>query len=158
MKTETINISKQAVYEEVAKTTAYLGAKRISDEQDTYSAFSTTDEDRLMLEEYWVEACNAATQTMKRYVVEVSEQTIGDGTEDDTYTATLQLPDTWPSTLHNAVKSELFAFFAALITAKWLDLAGSDKSDTYGKLADAKQSKLSMMLYHRDKPQYSKHK
>lgn len=157
MKTETINISKQAVYEEVAKITAYLGAKRISDEQDTYSQFATTDEDRLMLEEYWVEACNAATQTMKRYVVEVSGQTIGDGTEDGTYTATLQMPNTWPSTLHSAVEAELFAFLSALITAKWLDLAGSDKSDTYGKLADAKQSKLSMLLFHRDKPQHTKH-
>lgn len=156
MKTVTISIDKQKVYEEVAKTTAYLGAKRISDEQDTYSQFATTDEDRQMLEGFWVECCNAATQTMKRYVVEVSEQAIGDGTEDSTYTATLQLPDTWPSALHNVAKSELFAFFAALITAKWLDVAGSDKSDTYGKLADAKQTKLSRMLFHKVKPELVK--
>lgn len=154
MKTTTISIDKQKVYEEVAKTTAYLGAKRISDEQDTYSQFATTDEDRLMLEGYWVECCNAATQTMKRFVVAVSEQTIGDGTEDSAYTATLNMPDTWPESLRGAVETELSAFFAALITAKWLDVAGSDKSDTYGKLADAKQAKLSRLLFHREKPRH----
>ena len=152
MKTTTISIDKQKVYEEVAKTTAYLGAKRISDEQDTYSQFSTTDEDRLMLEGFWVECCNAATQTMKRFAVAANEQSIGDGTEDSVYTATLQMPDTWPDDMHNAVETELFAFFAALITAKWLDVAGSDKSDTYGNLADAKQTKLSRLLFHREKP------
>lgn len=156
MKTVTISIDKQKVYEEVAKTTAYLGAKRISDEQDTYSQFATTDEDRQMLEGFWVECCNAATQTMKRFETAVSEQSLGNGSEGSEYTITLQMPGTWPESLRSAVETELFAFFAALITAKWLDVAGSDKSDTYGKLADAKQTKLSRMLFHKAKPELVK--
>lgn len=151
----TISISKQAVYEEVAKTTAYNGAKQIEADAGAYDRLLATDEDRQMLERFWVEACDAATIQLKRFAKSVNEQTIGDGSEDTAYTAVLSMPPLWPSSLSPAVNSELLAFFVALITAKWFTIAGSDKAETYASLADTKLTNTTRLLYHRSKPTYT---
>lgn len=148
----TISIDKFAVYDEVAKTTAYTGAKQTGSDETSYDRLLTTDEDRQMLERFWVEACDAATTRMKRFVAAVSTLEIGDGATTATYSLTLELPSRWPIVLGSAVKAELQNFLTALITAKWLTVAGSDRADIYASLADTKLQNATRLLYHRGKP------
>ena len=82
----TLTVNKAYVYDEVAKTTAYTGAK-MKDDADAYDRIFTTDEDRMMLERFWVEACNGATEEFKQFIVNVSDQPESHGVElDKNYT------------------------------------------------------------------------
>lgn len=73
MKEIELSVNKANVYTEVAKTTAYTGSK-MQDDKEAYSRIFATDEDREMLERFWVEACNGATELLKQFIVTVSDQ------------------------------------------------------------------------------------
>ena len=57
MKIIVFQIQKDTVYNEVAKTTSYTGAKMEGDE-GAYDRIFTTDEDKIMLERFWNESKN----------------------------------------------------------------------------------------------------
>ena len=68
MKTIELTVNKANVYDEVAKTTSYTGQKMQGD-ATAYDRIFTTDDDRMMLERFWVEACNGATEQFKPFLL-----------------------------------------------------------------------------------------
>ena len=54
MNEKTLTTDKNDVYEEVAKTTSYAGAK--TDDATAYDKIFTTDADKEMLERFWQES------------------------------------------------------------------------------------------------------
>jgi hypothetical protein len=65
----TLTINKSKVWHEVAKATSYTGAKMVTgDDPGAYDRIFTTDEDREMMERYWVEACSLATSQLREWV------------------------------------------------------------------------------------------
>lgn len=65
MKSIEFQIAKGEVYNEVAKTTSYTGAKMENDE-DAYDRIFTTDEDKAMLERFWNESKNMVAGSLKK--------------------------------------------------------------------------------------------
>ena len=64
----TINILKADVMAEVDKTSAYVGAKTITqDGGNLYYNISTIKEDAEMLERYWREACSDVAAWRKSF-------------------------------------------------------------------------------------------
>ena len=63
----TLKVNKEAVYDEVAKTTEYTGAKM--DDEHAYEVISTTDEDKAMLERFWNECKNMVCNSLKKVLV-----------------------------------------------------------------------------------------
>lgn len=61
----TIAVNKESVYEEVAQTTSYTGAKM--DDEHAYDRIFTTDEDKSMLERFWNESKNTVCNSLKKY-------------------------------------------------------------------------------------------
>ena len=111
-----ININKANVYVEVAKTSSYSGAKMIDEAPNAYEKIFTTDEDRMMLERFWREACNQVTDLFKPFlesVVELSESHGIDLTAN--YTASLSLSSSYDPNLTNSIQNSIFSFFTNYI-------------------------------------------
>ncbi len=136
MKKITLKVNKAYVYEEVAETTSYIGAKTKGDEQ-AYDRIFTTDDDRMMLERFWVEACDATTELLKPFIFHVSEQKVSHGLElEKDYEITLELSNAFEHKLTGSIETSLFNFFVSFIVGRWYKFADKAEAETY--LADAK--------------------
>ena len=112
----TLRINKEDVYEEVARTTEYTGAKM--DDEHAYEVISTTEEDKAMLERFWNECKNTVTNSLKKVLVSEIE------TEKGEYALTLGLSAAFDESL--TVMS---------ITAKWYTF--TNKSEATGYATEA---------------------
>ena len=68
-----ITIKRSDVYEEVAKTTAYIGAKnKLEDGKSAFDQVFVTDADLTMIERFFNESLDALRNVLKRFISEVS--------------------------------------------------------------------------------------
>lgn len=147
-------VNKADVYDEVAKTTSYAGAKMPGDDKSAYDRIFTTDEDRTMLERFWAEACNAATDLFKPFLLDVTSYT-GSAATDITqrhYEVTLELSGSFDTSLNGSIGSSLFSFFTDLIVSKWFKFANKGEAEGYAAEAAAMLEDVRSKLYYRKKP------
>lgn len=117
-----LTINKEAVYNEVAKTTSYTGDKM--DDKTAYDRIFTTDEDKTMLERFWDESKNTIANSLKRILLNEQEK-------DGTYTLLLGLSSSFDEALTNSMQRSLFSFFVMNITAKWYTFTNKDEVSVY---------------------------
>jgi hypothetical protein len=141
----TLNIIKADVYKEVAKTTSYTGSKMMHDDE-AYDRIFTTDEDRQMLERFWTEACNGATEEFKQFILEVSDPT---GTD---YEVTLELSSSFDKNLKSSIETSLFSYFVNSIISKWNKFANKGESESYATDADAAMLDVRSKIFFKKKP------
>lgn len=103
-----LTINKETVYEEVAKTTEYTGAKM--DDEHAYETISTTEEDKSILERFWNECKNMVCNSLKKVLIS-EEETNGE------YSLTLGLSTAFDDSLTASMQRSLFSFFVMNITA-----------------------------------------
>ena len=148
----TLTVDKKKVYDEVAKTSAYTGSKMV-DDANAYQRIFTTDEDRLLLERFWVEACAGATERMKQLVVSVSSQPESHGVDlTRDYEVSLELSGMYDENMTDSVETSLFSYFVYLITAKWFKLSNKPEAESYGLEAAGMLDDVMRKLFHRKKP------
>ena len=148
------DIYKDAVYEEVAQTSSYTGAKMENDE-NAYDRIFTTDEDRSQLERFWNESCVTFCEVMKRYLVadEALHQSISDVVLPERSVAAGDIilrPELSPVTGHRfemefsrsfdeallpSMRQELFSFFVMNITSKWYGFTNKKETTEYAAAA-----------------------
>ena len=116
-----LTIDKNAVYEEVAQTTSYTGAK-MSDSL-AYDRIFTTDEDRSMLERFWNGSKNTICNSLKKVLVTEYETTNG------VYELTLGLSAAFDESLTESMGRSLFSFFVMNITAKWYNFTNKGEAE-----------------------------
>lgn len=149
----TLQVNKANVYDEVAKTTSYVGVK-MKDDETAYDRIFTTDDDRMMLERFWVEACNAATEEFKPFIISVSEQPESHGVElERNYQVELELSGSFDTRLQGSIETSLFSFFVASIVAKWCKFTNKAETESYTKDATAAMLDVHSKIYYRKKPQ-----
>lgn len=152
MSQTTFTVNKANLYTEVAKTTSYSGLKKSADGSQ-YELVFTTDEDRLMLERFWNEAANAATELFKPFIVSVSSAAQSHGVDlAGNYSVTLQLSASYDSSLTDSAQSSLFSFFTNYIISKWLKFINKDDADSYAMEAKAKLDDVKSKIYYKKKP------
>lgn len=147
-----ITVNKKKVYDEVAKSTSYTGAKMAGDEL-AYERIFTTDEDQLMLERFWMECCNDATNEFRPFITSVTEQ--GDSgviSLGNNYTATLALPSSFDENLIPSMQNSLFSYFVNSISGKWYKMTNKEEYDSYLKDAHTNLMDVRSKLYYRKKP------
>ncbi len=147
-----LNINKAKVYDEVAKTTSYTGAK-MKDDDSAYERIFTTDDDRQMLERFWVEACNAATEQFKPFIISVSSQSVNHGVQlDRNYDVKLELSGSFDINLRDSIESSLFSYFVSMIVCKWYQFTNKGESESYGNDAAGAMDDVVKKIYYRKKP------
>lgn len=148
----TLTVSKQQVYDEVAKTTSYTGTKMQND-NSAYDRIFTTDSDRSMLERFWTEACNAATEKLKKFLVSVSDNSEG-GTIDLSrdYVVELELSSSYDENLTESIQASLFSFFVSAIVSKWYKFTNKGEADGYAADAVGMMNDVMGKVYFRKKP------
>ena len=148
----TLTVGKTMVYDEVAKTTSYTGAKMQGDDT-AYDRIFTTDSDRSMLERFWTEACNAATEQLKQFIVEVSDN--GEGITADlsrNYVVRLELSSSYDANLTESVQASLFSFFVSAIVSKWYKFTNKGEAEGYAADAVGMMNDVMGKIFHRKKP------
>lgn len=157
MITITLSILKDDVLAEVAKTTAYTGAK-MTDDDGAYDRIFTTEGDRAMLERFWDEAASAATESMKRFVTSIGDNieetdergraiTVGAG-----YAATLDVSGSYDTALTASVEKSLFSYFVNAIVGKWNNFTDKGEVARYEGEATAAMQDILSKLFYKKKP------
>lgn len=139
----TLSVNKENVYNEVAKTTSYTGAKM--DDKAAYERIPITDEDRVMLERYWSESKNTICNSMKKFLVDEQEN-------GGTYTLTLELSASFDESLLESMERSLFSFFVMNITAKWYTLANKQEATDYAAAAATNVEDIMRKAFFKKKP------
>ena len=148
----TLTINKAHVYDEVAKVTSYAG-KKMTGEEGAYERIFTTDEDRQVLERFWIEACNAATEQFKQFIESVSSQPESrdiDLTRD--YVVVLSLSSAFDVALADGMQSSLFSYFVSYIAGRWFKFTNKAEAESYGADALGMMGDVVRKLWHRKKP------
>ncbi len=140
----TLTISKESVYDEVAKTTEYTGAKM--DDEHAYEVISTTDEDKTMLERFWNECKNMVCNSLKKVLVSENE------TEDGAYELTLGLSSAFDESLTESMQRSLFSFFVMNITAKWYTFANKNEATGYATEAATYIEDIMRKAFYKKRP------
>ena len=148
----TLTVSKQQVYDEVAKTTSYTGTKMQND-NSAYDRIFTTDSDRSMLERFWTECCNAATEKLKKFLVSVSDNSEGSTIDlSRDYVVELELSSSYDENLTESVQASLFSFFVSAIVSKWYKFTNKGEVDGYAADAVAMMNDVMGKVFYRKKP------
>lgn len=146
----TITIRKANVMEEVAKTTAYIGAKTtLSDGKKAFDQVFVTDEDKKMVERFWTEAADVMTNLTRRFITSVSDVTI-DGSVN--YVVNLSMSDRYDKNLTDSITTSMFSFFVSYIIGKWCEIVAKDDVKEYSDNATAMMESITQKLYHKIKP------
>jgi len=118
----TFTIDKEKVYEEVAQTTSYTGAKM--EDEHAYERIFTTDEDKNMLERFWNECKNTVCNSMKKVLASESET-------EGVFSLALELSNSFDEALTESMQRSLFSFFVMNITAKWYTFTNKSEATGY---------------------------
>ena len=143
----TFTINKSDVLEEVAKQTAYVGAKTIlSDGRTAYEQIFTTSDDYTMLERFWNEALSFTTGSLKKYMSAAPTFV------NSILTVTLELPARYDTTQNETVQKSLFSYFANYITSKWMAIANKTDAEYYEKYANENMKDVLQKIFTIKKP------
>ncbi|WP_321331876.1 hypothetical protein [uncultured Bacteroides sp.] len=149
----TISIKKAAVYDEVSKLTGYVGSKTVEDTGKSYDRVFTTDDDKLMLERFWREACNSSTDEFKQFISSVSipsnVQTIDDA---EVYEVVMDMPSSFDALLTSSIEGALNSYFVNMITSKWFAISNSQQMEFYRNEALSNGNEVKRKIYFRKKP------
>ncbi len=139
----TLKVNKETVYDEVAKTTEYTGAKM--DDEHAYEVISTTDEDKAMLERFWNECKNMICNSLKKALVSEVEA-------EGEYSLTLGLSTAFDESLTESMQRSLFSFFVMNITAKWYTFANKSEATGYATEAATYIEDIMRKAFFKKKP------
>lgn len=147
MKTTKLTLEKAAVLNEVARLTAYVGAKTQTEDTGTaYARIFATDDDRELLERFWTEGCNTVIDLLKKYMLKASPHT------DEVWRLDLELPGTYNRGLTPAVQSALASFMVHRLASGWFGITKKDEAEPHARAAAEHADEMMRMIYHRRPP------
>ena len=146
MNTVVLTVSKDTVYQEVAKTTAYTGAK-MKDEPQAYDRIPVIEADKVQLDRFWREACHTATQLFMPFLVTTDQEV--------DYVAILQMSGSYDVNLNDSVQGALGSMFVNHLIRKWFEVTNRGDLELYQQLELDALRKLRSMIYYRKKPKYT---
>lgn len=139
----TLIVNKENVYEEVAQTTSYTGAKM--DDEHAYDRIFTTDEDKGMLERFWGECKNTVCNSLKKILVSEVET-------DGEYRLSLGLSTSFDENLTESMQRSLFSFFVMNITSKWYTFTNKEEATGYATEAATYMEDIMRKAFFKKRP------
>lgn len=146
----TLTITKSDIYEEVAKTTAYIGAKnKLEDGKSAFDQVFVTDADLTMIERFFNESLDALRNVLKRFI------SGGSGAEE-TITWQLEMPSRFDGDLLSSINSSANSFMVNSIIWKWCEITANDKVKEYADNAAALLLDIKEKAFFKKKPTRTK--
>ena len=146
MADSTLTITKSDVYEEVAKTTAYIGAKnKLEDGKSAFDQVFVTDADLTMIERFFNESLDALRNVLKRFIS-------GGSGVGGTITWQLEMPSRFDDNLLESIKSSANSFLVNSIIGKWCEITANDKVKEYADNAAALLIDIKEKAFFKKKP------
>lgn len=141
-----LEVSKTAVFNEVAQTTSYTGAK-MDDDSNAYERITTVDEDQPELQRFWDESRAEVAQTFIRMLV--SEGMAQDG---DTYQLALNVSVAFDEALLPGMQLGLFSYFVQSITAKWYVFTNKKEAGEFANVGKSILDEVKEKAFFKKKP------
>ena len=146
----TLTITKSNIYEEVAKTTAYIGAKnKLEDGKSAFDQVFVTDADLTMIERFFNESLDALRNVLKRFIS-------GGSGVDGTITWQLEMPNRFDDNLLESINSSANSFLVNSIIGKWCGITANDKVKEYADNAAALLLDIKEKAFFKNKPTRTK--
>ncbi len=153
METITIQVSKDDVYEEVAKATDYTGAKLIDGDENARDRILATDSDLSDLSRFWEESVLATNERLKEMVVSGETKSVEvDKSTKIVYKVTLEVSKSFDKSLKDNVQSAIRNFFIASIIGQWFKFSNKGEAKDYFSQAGEMMNGAERLLYSRKKP------
>lgn len=141
-----LKINKVDVYEEVAKTTAYIGGKTLDNNGKTmYDQVFVTDADREMLERFWQGAIDGLS-------VVLGSVLMGTTVDDETALLRLKMTDNFPMVLEGSLKSTAIDYVENQILAEWCAVSAKGEVEKYSNEAGALLMQVNNLIHKRMRP------
>ena len=170
----TFTVTMQEVYDEVAQTTSYTGAK-MDDDANAYERIFTTDEDKSQLKRFWDESCIAFCEAMKKYLASdtptyetilpikpgittaaITDIVVRPGNliqgNENGHEFKLALSQSFDEALLPSMRKELTSYFVMNITAKWYIFTNKKEADGYAAMASELLDGLRRKACYKKKP------
>lgn len=142
-----ISINRDKVYEEVAKTTAYIGGKNLdANGKSLYDQVFVTDADRDMLEGFWHDAIGDVSAALESVLA--TERS--DSDEEEIFG--LRVSTLFKGSLAKTLEITAFSYVVNKIVAEWCLVVSKDKAEDYLSKANALLVKIDAILYMRKRP------
>lgn len=142
-----ISITKSSIYEEVAKTTAYIGGKSLdANGKSLYDQVFVTDADKEMLEGFWDDAINDVSIALDSVL---ATETSVSGEEE---VFGLRVSSLFKGSLVKTLETTAFSYVVNKIVAEWCLVVSKDKAEDYLSKANALLVKIDAILYMRKRP------
>ena len=146
MKTIKIAIKNADIFQELAKMTAYTGAKSDSNAlPDVFDRVATVKEDNELLSRYWETACSGLVDRLKSFV------TVADYS-GDSLSLQLEVSGSYDDSLTPSLRTDIFSYLVADIAARWFGITLPEKAESYGSEASRLLTEAERKLFHRKRP------
>lgn len=119
METIIIKISRIDVFNDVAKTASYTGAKMVGDD-DAYERISITNQNMELFNSYWNVAVSLLCDNLKEMI-----QTITHTPEE--LTISLNVSNSFDISLVSSINASIKAFFVEIILGKWFEITNKQE-------------------------------
>lgn len=140
-----LKVNKREVYDEVAQTTSYTGAKK-EEEEGAYDRIFTTRGDESQLERFWAESCIKVTSALKQHL---QTEAIMEG---DDFIIGLRVSSSFDTHLTETIEKELRSYFVMSITGKWFVFTNKGESAAYRGEAEALLEGVKRKVCHKKRP------
>ena len=142
----TLSIKQSDVFNEVAQTTGYTGAKMDGD-TNAYKRISIVDEDRNELKRFWDESRAEVAQTFIRMLT--SE---GMDEDEDTYNLVLNVSVSFDTALLPSMQLGLFSYFVQNIAGKWYVFTNKKEAGDFADRGSAILEEAKEKAFFKKKP------
>ncbi len=159
----TLTLQKSKVYEEVAQTTDYTGAKIEGSSGEAYDRIRTVDADNAELNRFWDECRAEVARVFKHILVGEDMYSTASATtptaSGDYYKLKLNVASGlsgfgggFNTSLTAGMQLSLFSFFVQAITAKWYTYANKGEAEAYTVRAAASLDDVKQKAFTQQKP------
>lgn len=146
----TLTIKKNDIYEEVAKTTAYIGKKAtVEDGKSAFDQIFVTEADLAMIDRFFNESLDALRNVLKRFIS-------GGSGVDGTINWELEMPSRFDGNLLSSINSSANSFLVNSIIGKWCEIAANEKVKEYADNAAALLLDIKDKAFFKKKPTRTK--
>ena len=144
-----ISISKQEIFNEVEKRTSLEGYIA----SENYDKILAGQDRGELLDSYWIEACTAVIQLMKRYLThQTVSHEINKYNTDEVFTITASMPARYNSLLDGNVTTDIKMLIACNILSRWFSVVSPGVSAKYTEESQGYAEDLKVKLLYRSEP------